>query len=179
MHANLLVRAAVVLLFAVTPLTPTLAQFDTGGMFQQLLRDAERQNRRIEQRPYQRPPRSQAEAYREIPNRGGSSNALYAIDGVALGDKVNRSPQYADYRCSPSTAFPGLTWCQRKRDLAGANGPFSSHHSMLHAATGEAVYLNQFVEPAFFRDHEIRTEPVERAAAATAMTVLRILHPHP
>ena len=48
-----------------------------------------------------------------IPPSSGPSQ--YLVEGQRVGTKVDLSGNNSDFRCAPSEAFPGQTWCQRKR----------------------------------------------------------------
>jgi hypothetical protein len=81
--------------------------------------------------------------------------SVYVVDGLALGGKVNfDSEVYQSYNCVPSEQFAGFTWCQRKRDERVARGKFTSSYSILHSRNGTALYINRYLEPAWFKAKE-------------------------
>jgi hypothetical protein len=81
--------------------------------------------------------------------------SVYVVDGLALGGKVNfDSEVYRSYNCMPSEQFAGFTWCQRKRDERVARGKFTSSYSILHSRNGTALYINRYLEPAWFTAKE-------------------------
>jgi hypothetical protein len=81
--------------------------------------------------------------------------SVYVVDGLALGGKVNfDSEVYQSYNCVPSEQFAGFTWCQRKRDERVARGKFTSSYSILHSPNGTALYINRYLEPAWFTAKE-------------------------
>ena len=79
----------------------------------------------------------------------------FIVDGLRLGGRVavGRS-SYLEYSCNPSEQFAGFTWCQRRRSENSPRGPYVSTGTMLHAADGTALYINRFIEPAFFTGNE-------------------------
>ncbi|MGT2486602.1 hypothetical protein ACU4GA_12790 [Methylobacterium oryzae CBMB20] len=89
-------------------------------------------------------PAPQAEA--SIPTVIGPSP--YVVEGNRVGARVGFGADKGDFRCSPSEAFPGLTWCQRRKDNAGGAG--SSSSSVLHTADGVVRYANRFIDAATF-----------------------------
>ncbi len=79
----------------------------------------------------------------------------YVVDGLRLGGHVAiGSPSYLEYRCSPSEQFTGLTWCQRRRQETSARGAYNSTATILHSDDGTALYVNRYLEPAFFAGTE-------------------------
>jgi hypothetical protein len=83
------------------------------------------------------------------------SDSPYVVDGVRLGGRVvPGSSAYLAFRCTPSDQFPGLTRCQRNRQEMAARGPYNSTTTILHSADGTAVYVNRYLEPAFFAGSE-------------------------
>lgn len=83
----------------------------------------------------------------------------YAVDGLALGGKVHPETEaYKQYRCGPSEAFPGFTWCHKEKKEKTKRGEVTSSTSILHSEDGTAVYVNRYLEPAFFRPHDVRGE---------------------
>jgi uncharacterized protein YecT (DUF1311 family) len=83
------------------------------------------------------------------------AEAPYAVDGLHLGGHVTvGSPSYLEYRCGPSEQFGGLTWCQRRRQEISPRGAYSSTTTIVHSDDGTALYINRFLEPAFFAGTE-------------------------
>ena len=79
----------------------------------------------------------------------------YVVDGLRLGGRVALgSPSYLDYRCNPSEQFTGFTWCQKRRPETAPRGPYVSTSTILHSGDGTALYVNRFLEPAFFSGNE-------------------------
>ena len=84
-----------------------------------------------------------------------TASSIYNVDGLALGSRAPLgSASYAEYSCVPSNQFVGFTWCQRKKNERTARGAFVSNYSLLHAADGTVVYVNRFLEPAWFSGSE-------------------------
>lgn len=89
----------------------------------------------------------------------------YVVDGLQLGGHVTLgSAAYLAYSCNPSEQFTGLTWCQRNRQERAPRGPYRSTETILHSADGTALYINRFLEPAFFAGNEAM-EDIRRLAA--------------
>jgi hypothetical protein len=83
------------------------------------------------------------------------AEAIYTVDGMHLGGRVALgSPSYLEYRCNPSDQFVGLTWCQKRRQEASPRGAYSSITTIVHADDGTALYVNRYLEPAFFAGTE-------------------------
>lgn len=81
--------------------------------------------------------------------------SIYVVDGLALGGQVNfDSEAYRSYNCVPSVQFAGFTWCQKKRDERIPRGRFKSSYSILHSGNGAALYINRYLEPAWFTAKE-------------------------
>lgn len=79
----------------------------------------------------------------------------YVVDGLHLGGRVVfGSAAYLAYRCTPSEQFAGMTWCQRMRQETSPRGAYNSTNTILHAADGTALYINRYLEPAFFAGTE-------------------------
>ena len=79
----------------------------------------------------------------------------YVVDGLRLGGHVViGSPSYLEYRCNPSEQFTGLTWCQRRRQEISPQGAYGSTTTILHSDDGTALYVNRYLEPAFFAGTE-------------------------
>lgn len=88
----------------------------------------------------------------DIPN----GQSPYVVDGLPLGGKVRQdSDAYRQYRCAPSEQVADYTWCQKQKAATGANGPFTVTNSILHSGDGTAVYVNQYIQPAYFTGSEI------------------------
>ena len=82
----------------------------------------------------------------------------YVVDGLALGARVIfESDEYKQYQCTPSE-FTGLVWCQKRKTERTENGEVFKSNSILHKPDGTAVYVNRYIEPAFFSSKDIRTE---------------------
>jgi hypothetical protein len=75
--------------------------------------------------------------------------AKYAIDGRALGSRLNSDSALPDYKCGASEQFSGFTWCQRTSGDRAQRGASDAIHSILHAKDGTIVYLNRHQQPAF------------------------------
>jgi hypothetical protein len=83
----------------------------------------------------------------------------YVIDNIYLGGRVQfGSPSYREYRCLPSEQFAGFVYCQKQRLEKEARGSYTSSYSLLHSGLGTAVYINRFLEPAFFDGDEARAD---------------------
>jgi hypothetical protein len=81
--------------------------------------------------------------------------APYVVDGLHLGGHIAiGSPSYLEYRCNPSEQFTGLTSCQRRRQEISPRGAYSSTTTILHSGDGTALYVNRYLEPAFFAGTE-------------------------
>jgi uncharacterized protein len=79
----------------------------------------------------------------------------YVVDGLHLGGHVAiGGPSYLEYRCNPSEQFTGLTWCQRRRQDISPRGAFGSTTTIVHSDDGTALYVNRYLEPAFFAGTE-------------------------
>ncbi|UFW72885.1 superinfection immunity protein [Bradyrhizobium sp. WU425] len=87
--------------------------------------------------------------------RSAMAESIYVVDGLHLGGRVSvGSPSYLEYRCNPSDQFAGLTWCQRRRQESSPRGAYVSSTTILHSEDGTALYVNRFLEPAFFAGTE-------------------------
>lgn len=99
------------------------------------------------------------------PAQTAVSESPYVVDGLRLGGRVAPgSSAYLAFRCTPSEQFSGRTWCQRKRQEMASRGPYNSTTSILHDADGTALYVNRYLEPAFFAGNEAMDD-VRRLAA--------------
>src|SRR5262249_50285480 len=98
---------------------------------------------------------AQAQLERQGPDPIGVRSSAYAVSGVVLGAPVqfDRSA-FKDYKCTPSDQFDGFTWCQKTRQEKERRGKFVSTYSILHSRAGVAVYIDRYLEPAFFGARE-------------------------
>ena len=95
-----------------------------------------------------------AQLERQNPDPIGVQSSAYSVSGVALGATVQfDSSAFKEYKCIPSDQFDGFTWCQKTRQEKERRGKFSSTYSILHSG-GVAVYLDRYLEPAFFGARE-------------------------
>jgi uncharacterized protein len=107
---------------------------------------------------------AQISTIRELQRRGAPitytesasiAESPYVVDGLRLGGHVAiGNPSYLEYGCNPSEQFVGFTWCQRRRPENSPRGPYISTNTILHSADGTALYVNRFLEPAFFAGNE-------------------------
>jgi hypothetical protein len=98
---------------------------------------------------------AQAQSERQDQDPIGVQRSAYAVSGVALGATVQFDrPAFKQYECSPSDQFEGFTWCQKTRQEKERRGRFSSTYSILHSRGGVAVYIDRYLEPAFFGARE-------------------------
>jgi hypothetical protein len=89
----------------------------------------------------------------------------FVVDGLRLGGHLALgSPSYLEYRCTPSEQYTGFTWCQRRRSENSARGQYISSNTILHSADGTALYVNRYLEPAFFAGNEA-IDDIRRLAA--------------
>ena len=90
--------------------------------------------------------------------------SAYIVDGLALGTPVKiDSEAYRSYMCAPSEQFEGFTRCQKKVDERVPRGQFRSSYSILHSPTGVAVYINRYLEPAWFAANEANDDVNSRS----------------
>jgi predicted aspartyl protease len=83
----------------------------------------------------------------------------YTVDGLALGGHVHfESQAYRQFHCTPSEKFAGFTWCHKDNIEKTNRGEIASSNSILHSQDGTAVYVNRYIEPAFFGGNDVRTE---------------------
>jgi DNA-binding Lrp family transcriptional regulator len=81
----------------------------------------------------------------------GAQKPAYAVSGIILGTTVQvDSRAFKDYKCTPSDQFDGFTWCQKTQQEKERRGKFSSTYSILHSPGGVTVYIDRYLEPAFF-----------------------------
>jgi len=98
---------------------------------------------------------AQAQLERQDVDPVGVRNSAYAVSGVVLGATVQfDSSAFKEYKCTPSDQFDGFTWCQKTRQEKERRGKFISTYSILHSPGGVAVYVDRYLEPAFFRARE-------------------------
>src|SRR5262249_18120462 len=64
------------------------------------------------------------------------------------------SSAFKEYKCTPSDQFDGFTWCQKTRQEKERRGKFISTYSILRSRGGVAVYIDRYLEPAFFGARE-------------------------
>ena len=84
-----------------------------------------------------------------------TDKSIYVVDGISLGSRVAFNSQtYSEYQCSPSEQFPGLTWCQKRGLETDPRGRYMSTRSILHSEDGVALYINRYLEPAWFSGNE-------------------------
>jgi S1-C subfamily serine protease len=83
----------------------------------------------------------------------------YFVDGLALGGKVHfDSKAYREYSCNPSDTFSDFTWCQKRKIEKTPIGEVTSVNSILHNEDGTALYVNRYIEPAFFGARAVQSE---------------------
>jgi hypothetical protein len=98
---------------------------------------------------------AQAQLERQNLDPVGAQSSAYAVSDVVLGATVQvDSPAFKDYKCTPSDQFDGFTWCQKTRQEKERRGKFISTYSILHSRGGVAVYIDRYLEPAFFGARE-------------------------
>jgi hypothetical protein len=105
-----------------------------------------------------------AQNRQQVPPQSGNQVSKYVVEGLALGSPVKvDSAVYREFQCSPSDQFDGFTWCQRSRRESERRGSFNVTSSILHAANGNAFYINRSERPAFFDRGELN-EDIQRIA---------------
>jgi len=98
---------------------------------------------------------AQAQPERQDPDPIGVQSSAYAVSAVVLGATVQfDSSAFKEYKCTPSDQFEGFTWCQKTRQEKERRGKFISTYSILHSRGGVAVYIDRYLEPAFFGARE-------------------------
>jgi hypothetical protein len=98
---------------------------------------------------------AQAQLERQDLDPIGAQSSAYAVSGVVLGATVQfDSSAFKEYKCTPSDQFDGFTWCQKTRQEKERRGKFISTYSILHSRGGVAVYIDRYLEPAFFGARE-------------------------
>jgi hypothetical protein len=97
----------------------------------------------------------QGQLERQNPDPIGVQSSAYAVSGIGLGATVQvDSPAFKQYKCTPSDQFDGFTWCQKIRQEKERRGKFNSTYSILHSGGGVAIYIDRYLEPAFFGARE-------------------------
>ncbi len=104
---------------------------------------------------------AQAQLERQDPDPIGVQSSAYAVSAVVLGATVQfDSSAFKEYKCTPSDQFEGFTWCQKTRQEKERRGKYISTYSISHSRGGVAVYIDRYLEPAFFgareADNDIR-----------------------
>jgi hypothetical protein len=98
---------------------------------------------------------AQAQLERQDLDRVSVQSSAYAVSSVVLGAPVQfDSSAFKEYKCTPSDHFDGFTWCQKTRQEKERRGKFISTYSILHSRGGVAVYIDRYLEPAFFGARE-------------------------
>src|SRR6476620_7306337 len=88
-----------------------------------------------------------------------AQSSPYVVDGLPLNGRVRfESEAYKSYDCGPSEKFTGFTWCHREATEKTSRGDVLVANSILRGSDGTAVYVNRYVEPAFFKDRDVRAE---------------------
>lgn len=106
-----------------------------------------------------------------------AQSSPYVVDGLALGSKVRfESSAYKEYQCTASDAFPGFTWCHKNKSATSKPGLCSSN-SILHDHDGTALYINCYIEPAFLRANDARTE-IDKLSAKFGEPARELRMPH-
>ena len=99
------------------------------------------------------------------PQSVSSQASLYVVDGLALGGQVRfESEVYKRYECKPSEQFRGFTWCHKEGTEKTNRGEVMFANSILHSQDGTALYVNRYIEPAFFGRNDVRSE-IDRLSA--------------
>ena len=97
----------------------------------------------------------QAQLERQNRDPVGARKPAYAVSGIVLGATVQvDSRAFKEYNCTPSDQLDGFTWCQKTQQENERRGKFSSTYSILHSQGGVAVYVDRYLEPAFFGARE-------------------------
>ncbi len=83
----------------------------------------------------------------------------YSVAGMQLGENVLvGTSEYRDYTCAPTNQYPGLTGCQRQTAERSRRRRVFESTSVLHAADGSAVYINQNLDPVAMDEDDARDE---------------------
>jgi serine protease Do len=94
-----------------------------------------------------------------------SHQSPYVVDGLPLYGRVRfDSEACKEYHCTLSEKFPAFTWCHKEKTEKTQRGEVTSSNSILHSQDGTTVYVNRYIEPAFFGANDIRSE-IERLSA--------------
>jgi hypothetical protein len=96
--------------------------------------------------------------------------SIYVVDGLALGGSVFGSKTYGDYQCGPSEQFIGFTWCKKSGLETDPRGQYASSRSILHSADGTTIYINRYLEPAWFSSSEANDDINSRSKKYGAPT---------
>ena len=95
----------------------------------------------------------------EAMTEASAQSSHYVVDGIALGARVRlESEAYKSYECSLSEKFAGFTWCHREERKRTKRAEVLSANSILHANDGTTLYVNRYVEPAFFKPNDVRSK---------------------
>jgi hypothetical protein len=91
-------------------------------------------------------------------------SSLFVVDGLALGDKIRfESETYKQYHCKRSE-YVGLRWCNKRTTEKTYRGQITKSTSILHNVDGTIVYINRYIEPAFFPSNDVDNE-IDRLSA--------------
>jgi uncharacterized caspase-like protein len=86
----------------------------------------------------------------------------FSIDGFALGSRIQAdSRPYKEFRCEPSEQYPAHSWCHRSQSEHSPRGAFRSERSILHSQEGQVLYVNKYLEPAFWNPNEVASGMAE------------------
>ena len=103
--------------------------------------------------------------FAQAPQSSGGQSSPYVVDGLALYGQVRFDSQaYRQYQCNLSDKFPGFTWCHKEKTERTNRGEVTSSNSILHSRDGTSVYVNHYIEPAFFGPNDVQTE-IDRLSA--------------
>ena len=95
------------------------------------------------------------------------------MEGLRLGESIRAHPkEYAEYRCSPSMEFAGLTFCNKIRFERDRHGSYNVMYSFMHTREGTLVYVDRYQRPAFLDAAESaqRIDHISRQRAEPART---------
>jgi tetratricopeptide (TPR) repeat protein len=102
---------------------------------------------------------------------------IYSVDGLVLATQVNfQSEAYKQYDCGQSDKFSGFIWCHKEKHERAQRGDILTANSILHSQDGTVVYINHYVEPAFFGANDVQNE-IGRLSQRFKQTT-RIFHWH-
>jgi hypothetical protein len=112
-------------------------------------------------------------------SEASAQSSPYVVDGLPLGSRVRfESDAYKSYECAPSEKFAAFTWCHREETERTSRGDVLTANSILHSNDGTAVYVNRYIEPAFFEPNDVR-RAIDRLSAKFGQQVREIwLPPH-